>query len=515
MPDSTSLIEIAERLPDLTAAWPEPEPLAGPDSAPMPFPMGALGPMEAVARDIQKSVKCPPALAGASVLSVASLAAQGCYDVAFRGQDKRPLSLFILTIGRSGERKSTADQYAMIGVHRFIKELRGKAARDRQANELIEGEPFPVLSPEIVANNGTIEGLTQGFLEGHPSQALMSDEAGQFLAGYSMKSENKLSGLSSLSKFWDGSPVTKKIKGAGLNSETRTVRDCRLAVHMLGQRVAIIPFLRDPMARGQGSLARFLVHEPPTTMGTRQMTVDEWSESATTRNVMAFADRIEEILDHSIARRIEGDVERPVLQMEAAAVELLVQFFNNIERKLSPTGDLSGYSDLANKAHENAARIAGVLAVMKDEQVVSEASMRGGIGLANYFLAELIRLSDLLPAHEDVDKANSIAHFLKKEGGSSNTTQLSKRGSKSCRTHDQRKDAIKILVDADWIREDGKKLILNPRLGERGDWGEKSPKPLKSRKNTFAPIEANAGAKTTTEHFSPQHSPEKCERKTQ
>ncbi|MEL6857172.1 MAG: YfjI family protein [Pseudomonadota bacterium] len=494
MPDSTSLIDLANRLPDRNSAWPEPEPLAGPDSAPMPFPLEALGPMEAVARDIQKSVKCPPALAGASVLSVASLAAQGCYDVAFRGQDRRPLSLFILTIGRSGERKSTADQYAMIGVHRFIKELRVKAARDRQANELSEGEPFTVLSPEIVANNGTMEGLTQGFLEGHPSQALMSDEAGQFLAGYAMKSENKLSGLASLSKFWDGSPVTKKIKGAGPNSETRTVRDCRLVVHMLGQRVAIVPFLRDPMARGQGSLARFLVHEPPTTMGARQMTVDEWSENATTPNVMAFADRIEEILDCSVARSIEGDVDRPVLEMDQTAVQLLVQFFNSIERKLAPTGDLSGYSDLANKAHENAARIAGVLAVMKDERVVSEASMRSGVSLANYFLSELIRLSDLLPANEDVDKAQAITSWLRKEGGNVEVRDLARRGPKSCRKKESRVEAMKILTDANWVREADSRVILSPKVGDKGDWGDKPHSPLKTRDKPVTPRRATMGA---------------------
>ncbi|MEO1659347.1 MAG: YfjI family protein [Pseudomonadota bacterium] len=494
MPDPTSLIDLANRLPERTSAWPNPEPLAGPDSAPMPFPMEALGPMEAVARDIQKSVKCPPALAGASVLSVASLAAQGCYDVAFRGQDRRPLSLFILTIGRSGERKSTADQYAMIGVNRFIEELRGKAARDRQANELSESEPFPVLSPEIVANNGTMEGLTQGFLEGHPSQALMSDEAGQFLAGYSMKSENKLSGLSSLSKFWDGSAVTKKIKGTGQNSETRTIRDCRLAVHMLGQRVAIVPFLRDPMARGQGSLARFLVHEPPTTMGTRQMSVDEWREDAVTSNVMAFAERIEEILDRASARSIEGDVDRPMLQMEPDAVQLLVGFYNSIKRKLAPTGDLSGYSDLANKSHENAARIAGVLAVLKDEQVVSEASMRSGIGLANYFLAELIRLSDLLPANEDIDKAQAIVDWLKKVGGQAELRELARRGPKSCRKKEARSDAMKVLSEANWVREIDSKVTLNPKLGDRGDWGDNASNPLKRRDNPVASQRATLGA---------------------
>ncbi len=487
----TSLIALAERQP--TRDWVTPEELIAPDNLPTPFPIEALGSMARAAKDIQAHVKCPAALAAASVLSAASLAVQGSFDVAFRGKDTRPVSLFILTIGRSGERKSTADQYAMIGVHRHIKGLRAQARHQRQVNESCDGEPFLVLSPEILASNGTVEGLQQGFLEGHPSQALMSDEAGQFLGGHSLKAENRLHGLATLSKFWDAGVVTKKIRGTGNSSDTRTMIDCRLSVHMLGQRVAINPFLKDPTARGQGSLARFLVHEPLSTMGSRNMTVAEWNENAATTAIMAFAEKIENLLKYAAVRNSEGEVQRETLQMNEGAVRALVDFYNKIESKLAPTGDLSGYADLANKIHENAARIAGILAVMDDEPVITIEIMQRGIQLASYFLNEIVRLSDLLPASSEVEKAKLIANWLRKRGGAVEVRHFSQTGPKSCRTIQNREEAIALLKEKGWLQEFDRTFVLNPKLsdgGYRGYMGDRQCKQANAQPKPVALSEA-------------------------
>ncbi|MEL7481788.1 MAG: DUF3987 domain-containing protein [Pseudomonadota bacterium] len=454
----------AQVVPLRPGDWPAPESLVEPDSRPTEFPVSALGPMQEVTEEIQKHVKCPVALAASSVLSAASLAAQGCFDVAFRGQDARPLSSFMITIGRSGERKSTADRLANIGVQRRVKSLRQQAETDRKRNELEAGEPFPILSPELITGSGTVEGLIQGFSEGHPSQGLMSDEAGQILGGHSLKAENKLHGMAMLSKLHEGGTITKKIKGRGPKTETTTLTDCRLTVHLLGQRVAILPFLKDPVARGQGILARVNIHEPATTAGTRQTTLAEWQENAVSQPVLEFADRIEELLSKSVARNSEGDVERPVLEMEDCATSLLVDFFNSIETRIAPAGDLAGLSDLCNKTHETAARFAGVLAVFRGEQIISADSMQSGIEIAEYFLAELTRLSGTVPAAEDLENACKMARWLKKEGRATKIRTLSRRGPKSCRQKEAREGALKLLKNADWVRETAGLIELNPKL---------------------------------------------------
>lgn len=449
---------------DQNGDWPDPDPLIEANSKPTRFPMAALGPMAPVVEDICAGVKCPAALAGASVLAVASLATQGLYDVTFRGGDTRPTSLSILTIGCSGERKSTTDKLAMIGVERHVKNLRAQAKHQRQMNETGEGEPFPVLSPEILTANGTVEGLQQGFLEGHPSQALMSDEAGQFLGGHSLKAENRLHGLATLSKFWDGGTITKKNRGTGSVSETRTMIDCRLAVHLLGQRVAIAPFLKDPIARGQGSLARFLVHEPQSTIGTRFETTQEWIKNAATPQIMAFADKIEALLQQSAVRDTDGTVRRITLELTPDAIEELVAFYNATEAMLAPAGDLSGYSDLTNKAHENAARIAGVLAVLNDEQCVSRDTMQRGIELAKYFLDEIVRLSDVLPPSIEINQAKVLAEWLSNRGGSATIRELSQSGPRYFRQKAQRDPPIALLKEKSWLRVDGTTLTLNPKV---------------------------------------------------
>lgn len=448
-------------------AWPEPEPLTESEPPPSEFPMASLGPLQSAAADIQRTAKCPPALAAASVLAVASLAAQGRFDVSFKGQP-RPLSLFILTIAPSGERKSTADRLAGLGIDRHEEALRRAARQDRQAQEAGIDPPAPILPSVIRMNDGTIEGIVQGFVEGHPSQTLSTDEAGRFLSGHSMQREHKLKALASLSKFWDASPDAKRIKGKGPQSETHVIRDHRLSVHLQGQRVAIAPFLHDPIAQGQGLLARFLVHEPASLIGTRTETPEEWNQEAFTPAILAFAGAVESHLAAAAKRDSDGAVTRPVLPLEPDASNALRLYFNEIESKLGFGGDLSGKANFANKVHENAARLGGVLATFRQESTVTRESMLAGIRIADYFLAELIRLAELAPGDEAASKALTIARWLHSRGGTFPTREFSRQGPKGLRTIGDRKDAMNLLEEAGWLRSDSSGLTLNPKCAEQG-----------------------------------------------
>jgi len=260
-----------------------------------------------------------------------------------------------------------------LGVGEFEEYLRERQANPgKKTDGSIDLNRYgPALPPCIRMNDGTTEGITRGFVEGYPSQTFSTDEAGRFLSGHSMQRENRMKGLTSLSKFWDARPDTKRLKGTGEESETTTIRDYRLTVHLQGQRVAVAPFLNDPMSTGQGILAQFLVHEPASTIGTRMRSSSEWNTHQITPGVREFADRVKALLKRAARRNKEGFVVRAALQMSPDASELLREFFNEIEENLSDGGLLAGKSDLANKAHENAARIAGVLAVFNQEDEIS------------------------------------------------------------------------------------------------------------------------------------------------
>ena len=90
------------------------------------FPLDALGPVLSLAAEaITDVIQCPVECAANSVLAVASLAAQGHANVVLPiAQGKpAPLSLFLLTVLDSGERKTSADNMALKPVRDFEREL--------------------------------------------------------------------------------------------------------------------------------------------------------------------------------------------------------------------------------------------------------------------------------------------------------------------------------------------------------------------------------------------------------
>src|SRR5438105_2784702 len=94
-----------------------------------PFPIDALGNvLGAAARAIHDRVQAPLAICGQSVLAAAALAGQGHADIVLPigpGQS-RPLSLYLVSIAASGERKSACDSEAMLPIRRREAALREK-----------------------------------------------------------------------------------------------------------------------------------------------------------------------------------------------------------------------------------------------------------------------------------------------------------------------------------------------------------------------------------------------------
>ena len=265
-----------------------------------PYPAGALGPLREAVEAAQRITQAPVAIAGQSALAMASLAVQAHADVATLA-GMAPLSLFALTVARSGERKSTVDRLFMAGLrdhereaarahrddcraHENAAELR-KGERDRilaeakrgkgekrtaaQADLEALGAPPPApLAPNLTATEPTFEGLVKLYIAGQPSLGLFSDEGAQFLGGHAMNADNRLKTIAGLSSLWDGAPINRTRGGDG----TVTLLGRRLAAHLLVQPIAARPLLADPVAMGQGFLARFLIAEPPSAIGTRFVT---------------------------------------------------------------------------------------------------------------------------------------------------------------------------------------------------------------------------------------------------
>src|SRR6056297_2825571 len=82
-----------------------PQPLVREIAPGAAYPVHALGPLRGAVEAVQGITQAPVAIPAQSALAVASLAVQGFADVVTLG-GPRPLSLYALTIARSGERKS-------------------------------------------------------------------------------------------------------------------------------------------------------------------------------------------------------------------------------------------------------------------------------------------------------------------------------------------------------------------------------------------------------------------------
>lgn len=403
------------------------------------YPVQALGPLQPAVEAVRGMTQAPIAIPAQSALAVASLAVQGFADVETLG-GPRPVSLYALTIARSGERKSACDA-PLIAALRAHEREQAKAQREdmerwRNAHALWKGardkilseaksnrsekrtaaqadlealgpEPEAPPSADRTVTEPTFEGLTKLFAHGQPSLGLFSDEGGQFLGGHAMNSENRQKTLAAFNDLWQGNEIRRTRSGDG----HATLYGRRLAVHLMVQPTVARAFMADPLAADTGFLPRFLMCEPPSAIGTRM-------QANTLRNDTAldsFRAKLQGILDTPLPMDPETrELEPRTLALSADARALLADFADAIETAQNPRGNLSHITGTASKAAEQAARIAGVLTLWRnlDATKVEACDMADAIDLAQYYLSEASRLASASTISAEIDKAEALRRWL-------------------------------------------------------------------------------------------------------
>ncbi|MGY3437028.1 MULTISPECIES: YfjI family protein [unclassified Marinovum] len=416
-----------------------PQPLVREIAPGAPYPVANLGPLQPAVEAVQGMAQAPMAIPAASALAVASLAVQGFADVETLG-GARPVSLYALTIARSGERKSSCDGPLMAALRDYEREQahsqRGeteswlnaqalwKGERDRILAEAKKGkgekrvtaqadldalgrEPAAPPSADRTVTEPTFEGLTRLFAHGQPSLGIFSDEGGQFLGGHAMNSDNRQKTLAALNDLWQGNPIRRTRAGDG----HAALFGRRLAVHLMVQPSVARAFMADRMAADTGFLPRFLICEPPSTIGTR-LHAQARHEAAPLSD---FGHRLRAILDTPLPMDEETRELTPrVLPLAPDAKRLLIGFSDTIEKAQAGNGDLSHVTGYASKAAEQAARIAGVLTLWRDVQSASitATDMANGIALAQFYLTEAVRLADAANVSQEIDRAEALRKWL-------------------------------------------------------------------------------------------------------
>ncbi|RYG10640.1 MAG: DUF3987 domain-containing protein [Burkholderiales bacterium] len=402
--------------------WPRLDALSeSDDHTPAAFPFDALGSiLGAAASAIARDVQAPDALAGGSVLAHASLAAQSLVDVVLPHGQQVPTSLYVVSASESGDRKSVVD--AVAGHE--VGEMRRKQARDHA--ELVQmydqamaerkpKDPLPDKPPaqSLITSNATTEGLLR-ILKGQSLVGVFSPEGGEILNGYSMRDDRRAGALPFFLKLWSGETLDALRGGDGLTM----LLGRRLAMHVMVQPILLRQLLADPLAKGQGLLARCLIAQPRTLAGSRLFNEKNPHQD---KAVIAYHAAIKLLLESRPQVWDSGDgleLKPTPLTMSDPARGLWVAFYNKVECQQADGCELENARAFASKTAEHAARIAGVITMTKDDKArsISSITMEGAIEVATFYLNEHLRLTSTGRAKRQQSALRALLTWMQGHG---------------------------------------------------------------------------------------------------
>lgn len=365
--------------------------------------------------EVEQHTQAPRALISASVLGVISLACQNQIDVCRLSNLRSPVSLFLLTLAESGERKSTVDKLLMDPFYQLEKKLFEKYTRDlsvwrndkavfdiekkalisklksdirRNKDYLETNERLNVLlashqeAPvrfKLIFNDATPAAIKDNLCGHWRSVGIMSDEAGTIFNGYTLNE------LPFINKMWDGAifPVERK------NEPEKLIRDARMTLSLMVQPDVFKSYInrKGDMAKGIGFFARCLMCQPCSTQGNRQIA----SPVVSSEHLPVFHKRLMEIINESIVRGDKND--RLCLRFSAEAEKHWIKFYNQVESEMGETRYLSDFKDYASKMAENMARIAALLHYFDGaEGDISFTAVEAAVEIVAWYIEEYIRL---------------------------------------------------------------------------------------------------------------------------
>jgi hypothetical protein len=452
-----------------------PIPLYPPLPKSEPYPVEALGPVLAsAAQAIARKVQVSEAIAAQSVLAVASLAAQPLADVRLPFGQTRPLSLFFVTIAGSGDRKSTTDGEALSPVRqreailksaydreidkarikqaawaaekRRIENSRSLARESREAALFELGpEPEGPILPILTAPDPTVEGLAKIWGHALASLGLFSAEGGQLIGGHGFSREHSLKTAAALSELWDGRGMRRLRAGDGLTQ----LQGLRLAAHLMVQPQAAAGFLSDPVLRDCGLLSRFLVAAPESLAGTRFTRNGHVADDAA---VQAYSERVLSLLEAPwpLVEGQRNELDPRVLTLTEEAQQLWDGYADHVERLVGPDRPLASLRDVAGKSAEQAARIAGVLAIFENRHTrsVDAVVMETGITIAQWYLDETLRLRNAARIDPRLARAQSLLEWIEAKSLTTiSVRDVLRNGPSALRTKAAAEETIRILCE--------------------------------------------------------------------
>jgi hypothetical protein len=470
-----------------------PKPLLPDTAPPTPYPLNALPyVMRCAVEAIAEHAMVPAAIAGQCVIGAATHLAQTRVNAwHYKGKPEgAPCSLFMLSLFDSGEGKSSARELAFKTIDEAEKEARARhrqvcaeietmvaGLKGKAREEFLAAHPLPP-DPKTQYSDATYEPIVGDFIRGKSAASWDTDEGGQMLGGHALKADTVAATLGGLTTGFSSGKF-ERTRSRGNLEGSGVAFDRRLSIHLMAQAVAVASALSDPLLVGQGFLARFLFSAPVSLAGTCYITIESLQRSAyKDPRLQAHWSRCEEIAaSREYIDPETGEVAPPVLELDAAAKHVWVDFRNEIESERGPLGKFAGLKPFAARGGEQALRLSAVIGCYEGVKQIDAECMRRACMLVRYSLDEWLRYIDAGTVDPDLKLAGELMSWLrdpkhKEKWKEFHIHEMGKSGPSAIRTAKVRDKVLAILLKHHHLlSSDGKQFKINP-IAEVADSAE-------------------------------------------
>lgn len=375
-----------------------------------------------------------------SVLQTASVAVQDLIDVLCPLGGRSATSLFTMVIAASGEGKTSVTKSSNLGIARFESEKQidiDDMVNQQAANQILWKESIRAaqkelksalksgdqeksielskkiadlesaqkiknVAPQIRYQNVTIIKMLRDMANGVRNVYLASSEGGTILG------EKDVNELPYFNDLWSGEPIF-----INRYRESFKVVDARLCIGIMVQKKLLERFMRrgneEPLA--SGFLARFLITEPESTIGSRTKPLSAEQNAINDDFIQKFSDRVYQLLCNAANRKKSG---RLVISLSPAAENTWSDYRKKIELHMGRGKALSDITDFASKLCDNICRIAAILHFFEGNTgPIQIDSMQLAIAIGENYLLEYKRLIGAYSPNEQLElDAHAIHQWL-------------------------------------------------------------------------------------------------------
>lgn len=334
--------------------------------------------------EVAETTQAPLELALASALSTISMLCQPLIDVKRPGNMIGPVSLLIISIASSGERKSTIESIFLGYIRKYVKNalithqkelfawsIKLEVWETRKRKIIKDMSNTPLTDPEYQLHecellrhqekkperprafnpfyeDATTAALIKGMRLDMPWAALMSSEGISVLKGV-------FNDFGKINALWSGSTIDV----ARATVEGCSLHDARLTLGIMIQFEVLKEYLegKGDLARSVGLLSRALVFHPESTQGTRFIN----NKAINNEIIEKYNERVHNLLEKIMYRLHNTSEEKKTISFSTNAAAYWTESYNKIESELKVGGTYEKSKDHASKLSENIARVAALL----------------------------------------------------------------------------------------------------------------------------------------------------------